>query len=282
MPLILKQPVYSLALLAFTSHCPCPTVCPSCLLRPEGISGKERTGGIRRSRACCAKQIYNIVSHTGPAESCSSTGFIQNRRVHRNPMKHFASIPLPQQTAVAVLAITGRPHTVSATTCAARRAGQDMHLQASPPVPQSGPDPPPPRCPEPLGTAGSQGAGAPAVPGGSWNLWSPTGVPQATSPHPRTPQGSETPGRADGFIGEDPVNLRFADNRSVGAIYKPTYQRSSLLASPRDAPAPGLTTGAPLPRSLLRGQERPARSRVLAWKTGVPANPATASCEYRE
>lgn len=107
---------------------------------------------------------------------------MQNRRVHRNPMKHFASIPLPQQTAVAALAITGRPHTVSATTCAARRAGQDTHLQASPPVPQSGPDPPPPRCPEPLGTAGSQGAGAPAVPGGSRNLWSPTGVPQATSP----------------------------------------------------------------------------------------------------
>lgn len=29
--------------------------------------------------------------------------------------------------------------------------------------------------------------------------------------------------RADGFIGEDPVSLRFADNRSVGATYKPTY-----------------------------------------------------------
>lgn len=161
MPLILKQPVYSLALLVFISHCPCPTVCLSCLLRPEGVSGKERTGGIRHSRACCAEQIYNIVSHTGLAESCSSTGFIQNHRVH------FAFIPLPQQTAVATLAIASCPHTVSATTCAARRAGWDVLLQASPPVPQSGPDPPPPRCSEPLGTAGSQGAGAPAVPGGS-------------------------------------------------------------------------------------------------------------------
>lgn len=64
------------------------------------------------STLCCTKHVQYIGSCTGLAQSCSSsTGFIQDHRVHRNPMKRFPVIPLPQQRAMATPATTSRPHT---------------------------------------------------------------------------------------------------------------------------------------------------------------------------
>lgn len=52
-------------------------------------SGKERPGGICCSRVSCAKQIQNVVSPTGLARSCSSTGFIQNHKSTQKPRETF-------------------------------------------------------------------------------------------------------------------------------------------------------------------------------------------------
>lgn len=85
---------------------PQPTICFSHLLKPEG---KKKQLVTSRARACCARQVPNTASQRGLAQSCSSTGFIQNHVVYRKPMKHSPFMPLSQQTAVATPAMPAQP-----------------------------------------------------------------------------------------------------------------------------------------------------------------------------
>ena len=121
----------------------------------------------------------------------------------------------------------------SATARAVWRAGLDTTLRPALPFPspaQPGGPACAPRGSEPLGTAGSQGAG-----------WNPRSLQGCRRPPRLPPQASGTPGRAVG-IGEDPVSLRSADRCPRWAPDDPAHWRS-LLSPQEEAPGSWANSG---------------------------------------